>query len=423
MYVYGYDDIWNIDTELLNFSIYFLYSSVIGLANYWVVYELDQRLSWKESPKKRAVYGVIGSIVVSMIAVALLRIFSVLIIEQKSWSFFIKNENAVIYFFSLIITLIVVLALYVIYFYKEITKQTITEHQSIAKTEIAKYESLKSQIDPHFLFNSLNVLTSLIEENPEQAERFTSKLSKVYRYVLEQKEKTLVPLQEELDFAKLYMELLRMRFENAINFTIPDQASNSDYKIVPLSLQLLLENAIKHNAISEGKPLHISIKEKNGYLVIENNLNIKKTLKKGIGIGLQNIKERYALITEKQVVITKNDTLFKIVLPLLTQKSKIMKSINHKEENKYYEAKKQVEKIKSFYGNLVAYLIFNIFIVIVNYKTGWEHKWFIYPMIGWGIGVLFHYFDAFGYYPFLSKDWEEKKIAELMKEKQKEMWE
>jgi uncharacterized membrane protein len=422
MYVYGYKNIWNINTELYNFSIYLLYSAVIGLANFWIVQELDKRFSWKETPKKRAIYGVVGSITISMFAVALLRAFTVMVIEQKDWFYFIENENAVIYFFSLIITLVVVLVLYVVYFYKEITKQKISIHKTIAETEIAKYESLKSQIDPHFLFNSLNVLTALIEENPKQAERFTSKLSKVYRYVLEQKEKTLVPLQEELDFAKVYIDLLKMRFEESISFNMSVNELNSDYKIVPLSLQLLLENAVKHNSISEDNPLVISIKEEAGELLITNNLSVKKTLNKGAGVGLQNILDRYALITNKQIKIIKTDAIFKVALPLLTQKTKIMK-INNIEENKYYNAKKRVEKMKEFYGNLTAYIAVNTFLIIVNYNTGWNHKWFIYPMLGWGIGVLFHYFNAFGRYPFLGKNWENKKIAELMKEDKKEMWE
>ena len=145
------------------------------------------------------------------------------------------------------------------------TKET-TRQEIVAKTETAKFESLKSQIDPHFLFNSLNVLTSLIGENPYQAEKFTTKLSKVYRYVLEQRNKDLIPLKEELQFAKTYMELLAMRFEDAVHFDIPTEVSNTELKIVPLSLQLLLENAVKHNVVSSLKPLSIKIYEQDNYL-------------------------------------------------------------------------------------------------------------------------------------------------------------
>ncbi len=423
MYVYGVSNVWNTEVELKNFSMYLLYSLVLGYANFWVIVQLDKRMSWKESPKKRVVYGIVGSIIVTMISLVGLRLFTYLVLEQKTWTYFLEHEKLRIYFFSLLVTLVVVLVLYVIHFYKVITKQTIKEQKTIAKTEIAKYESLKSQLDPHFLFNSLNVLTALIEENPKQAERFTTKLSKVYRYVLEQKEKTLVPLQEELDFAKLYIELLKMRFEEAILLTIPDKAINLNYKIVPLALQLLLENAVKHNAISKDIPLEIRIRIIKGNLVVSNNYNKKKQLKKGTGVGLQNIVERYALLTQKQVIINKTKEAFNVSLPLLTRKTVNMKIRDNSEERKYHQAKKKVEKMKEFYANLTSYIGVNSLLIFLNYYTGWGHKWFIYPLIGWGIGLVFHYFEAFGRFPFLGKNWEERKIQELMDDDTKEMWE
>ena len=423
MYVYGVSNVWNTEVELKNFSMYLLYSLVLGYANFWVIVQLDKRMSWKESPKKRVVYGIVGSIIVTMISLVGLRLFTYLVLEQKTWTYFLEHEKLRIYFFSLLVTLVVVLVLYVIHFYKVITKQTIKEQKTIAKTEIAKYESLKSQLDPHFLFNSLNVLTALIEENPKQAERFTTKLSKVYRYVLEQEEKTLVPLQEELDFAKLYIELLKMRFEEAILLTIPDKAINLNYKIVPLALQLLLENAVKHNAISKDIPLEIRIRIIKGNLVVSNNYNKKKQLKKGTGVGLQNIVERYALLTQKQVIINKTKEAFNVSLPLLTRKTVNMKIRDNSEERKYHQAKKKVEKMKEFYANLTSYIGVNSLLIFLNYYTGWGHKWFIYPLIGWGIGLVFHYFEAFGRFPFLGKNWEERKIQELMDDDTKEMWE
>jgi len=413
----------NFQDEVNKFSMYLLYSSVIGIGNFWVVAELGKRYSWDEEPKKRAFYGVVGAVVISVLSILLLRLFTVIVLRNHTIAYFIQNESVFIYLYTLFITLMVVLVFYVIHFYRAVAKTSITEHKTIAKTEIAKYESLKSQLDPHFLFNSLNVLTSLIEENPARAERFTSKLSKVYRYVLEQKEKALVPLQEEIDFAKVYMELLKMRFEESVRFEIPKEISNTNYKIVPLSLQLLLENAVKHNAITEDKPLTIRIVEKDGELIVSNNFNKKNVLSKGTGVGIHNIIDRYALLTEKQVRIDKTTAHFSVSLPLLTQKTKIMNKTDFKEEYRYIRAKERVEKMKEFYMNLIAYVGVNTFLVILNYYTSWDHKWFIYPLIGWGIGLLFHYFEAFGYFPFLSKNWEEKKIKELMDEKDKEMWE
>src|SRR5690606_26229923 len=148
----------------------------------------------------------------------------------------------------------------------------------------------------------LNVLTSLIEENPEAATRFTTSLSKVYRYVLEQKTKELVTLEEELKFAELYMSLLSVRFEDSIVFSSPSHLQNPQAKVVPLSLQLLLENAVKHNQVTASKKLHITISEENGTLVVTNNVQPKQTLKESTGVGLQNIRDRYALLTVQPII-------------------------------------------------------------------------------------------------------------------------
>ena len=140
---------------------------------------------------------------------------------------FIQNETWNNYAFGLWITLTIVSVFHIIFFYNRYQKNKIKEQKVIAGTASAKFDALKNQLDPHFLFNSLNVLTSLIEENPENAQKFTTSLSKVYRYVLEQKNKDLVTVDEELDFARTYMSLLKMRFEDSIIFEIPDKASKS----------------------------------------------------------------------------------------------------------------------------------------------------------------------------------------------------
>jgi hypothetical protein len=254
----------------------------------------------------------------------------------------------------------------------------------------------------------------LIGENPNQAERFTTKLSKVYRYVLEQKDKDLIPLEEELMFARSYMELLKMRFEDGIKFTIPETVSDQELKIVPLSLQLLLENAVKHNVITSENPLEIRIYEENGSLVIENNISLKASLEKSTKVGLRNINQRYSLITDETVEITNNDKVFKVRLPLLTQKIKIMRTNNIIENrDKYRRAQKHIDEIKGFYGNLVAYCVIIPFLIFLNYRTSWEHQWFWYPMFGWGMGIIIHGFTVFGF----GSGWEERKIKEIMEKK------
>jgi hypothetical protein len=302
----------------------------------------------------------------------------------------------------------------------------VKEQKIIAGTASAKFETLKNQIDPHFLFNSLNVLSSLIEENPENAQRFTTALSKVYRYVLEQKDKDLVSIEEELAFAKTYMNLLQMRFENSLSYELPpnyeeiaSSLAMTGMKVVPLSLQLLLENAVKHNIISEQKPLHIKIYIENDALVIQNNFQKKAVLQDGQGVGIQNIISRYHIITDRKVAIEQNENTFTVKLPILTKQITIMENSNYDEENAYYKAKRQVEELKGFYGNFTTYCIVIPSLALINYYTYWDHKWFFYPMLGWGLGVLFHGISVFGY----GKSWEERKIQEIINKEKINHWE
>lgn len=263
------------------------------------------------------------------------------------------------------------------------------------------------------------MLTSLIEENPTQAQKFTTSLSKVYRYVLEQKNKELVSVEEELSFARTYIDLLKMRFENSIQCEIPENLSNPEAKIVPLSLQLLLENAVKHNQVSQENPLVISIYESEGNLIIKNNLQPKNIIKKSSGIGLLNIKQRYALLTSRKVVIqlSHEENWFMVSLPMLTKQILVMNQKAENMENISYEkmkrAHKKVEEVKSFYGNLTSYCIIIPFLIVVNLLTT-DFLWFFFPMLGWGLGVLFHYMNTFNKNPFFGKNWEQRKIREFM---------
>ena len=408
--LYGGFHFENIIEFLKNFGFFQLYTFVIGFANMSYFSYLERR-DWKENEKiKRIVIGVVGSTIISLFALFILRMLTSMFYWGNSYDDFISTENYKNYTFGIWITLTIVAVFHFIYFYNKYQQKRVKESQIVAKTESAKFESLKNQLDPHFLFNSLNVLTSLIEENPKQAERFTTKLSKVYRYVLEQKDKDLIPLEEELRFAKSYMELLKMRFEDGISFSIPETVSNPELKIVPLSLQLLLENAVKHNSISSKKPLSIKIFEENGYLVVQNNISPKASLEQSTKVGLKNINLRYGLVSNAKVEITNTNKLFKVKLPLLTQKIKIMRTDYISDSNKYIRAKKQVDDLKGFYGGAVAYCIVIPFLIFINFRTSPEFHWFWFPLFGWGLGILIHAFQIFGY----GANWEERKIRELM---------
>ncbi|MBG7628829.1 MAG: 2TM domain-containing protein [Bacteroidetes bacterium] len=405
-------------------SIHFMYAVVLTGINAYFFYFLETKYSWKENAKNRLLIGALGSITLTMIGLAFLRFVTLVVILGHPLERFLNDPSAASYYtFGLVITLIVSLVFHAIFFYKALSEKKVVEQQIVAKTETAKYESLKSQIDPHFLFNSLNVLTSLISENPAQAEKFTTKLSKVYRYVLEQKNKDLIDLDEELKFAKAYMELLKMRFEDAVTFEIPEKASNSELKIVPLSLQLLLENTIKHNVVSAENPLTVVITEENGYLIITNNYNPKTTIEQGTKVGLKNIIDRYNLITLKKVSVEKQAEKFTVKLPLLTQKTSIMETTDNLESTKYLRAVERVEEIKGFYSSLIAYCIVIPFLIFINLKFVPQFHWFWFPIMGWGIGLTFQAFKAFAYNPFLGRGWEERKIQEYMNEDKKQYWE
>jgi hypothetical protein len=305
--------------------------------------------------------------------------------------------------------------------WKQASKNEVTQQRIIAGTANAKFETLKNQIDPHFLFNSLNVLSSLIEENPDNAQRFTTSLSKIYRYVLEQKDKELVSVAEELSFAKTYMNLLKMRFENSLFYELPTENINPDAKVVPLSLQLLLENTVKHNVVSEQKPLHIQIFVEGDYLAIQNDFQKKEVLQSRQGVGLQNIVDRYSIITNRNVLIEQTEKTFTVRIPILTKQISVMEtSSEHSDENKaYFRAKKRVEELKGFYGNIISYCCVIPFLVFINLWMTPDFHWFWFSVFGWGFGVVMHAFKVFGY----STDWEERKIrAILEKENTNKTW-
>ncbi|OWP74680.1 sensor histidine kinase, partial [Flavobacterium oreochromis] len=309
-----------------SFFYAFLYGLTLFYANGIVFVFFDRLFTENRFAPKRLILGSIASFIVSLFVIFILRIFESLVIDDDTFLEFIKNEKASNYVVSMVITLIVTLGLYLFHFYKNYQEHKLTEQKVIAGTASAKFETLKNQIDPHFLFNSLNVLSSLIEENPEQAQRFTTSLSKIYRYVLEQKDKELVSVEEELSFAKTYMNLLKMRFENSLSFQLPVDFNNAEAKVVPLSLQLLLENTIKHNIVSEKKPLEIKIFIENNYLVVENNLQKKEVLQERKGVGLQNIINRYGLISSRKVLIQQNSIFFRVYIPILTKQVAIMET-------------------------------------------------------------------------------------------------
>jgi len=357
---------WNA-TFAKDIGYYLLYAVVLTLINGSFFDYINKKVQWGKNTKYRIILGIAGSVLFTLIGIFFIRMFINVVLEDKSYTSFIAEERSSYYVVSVLITLVIVLLFHGIYFYRELQKNKLKEQKIIAGAASAQFESLKNQIDPHFLFNSLNVLTSLIEENPENAQRFTTSLSKIYRYVLEQKDKELVSVEEELAFAKTYMNLLKMRFENSVFYEVPERLANPDAKVVPLSLQLLLENTVKHNIVSETKPLYIRIYEEDNYLVVENDYQKKEVMHSRRGVGLQNIVNRYGIITKRNVLIEQNEKVFKVKIPILTKQINVMENTNQfNENNAYYKAQRRVKEIKEFYSNLISYCVVIPFLIFIH---------------------------------------------------------
>lgn len=185
-----------------------------------------------------------------------------------------------------------------------------------AENDTARYTALQNQLNPHFLFNSLNTLIAEIEYNPKNAVHFTKHLSSVYRYVLQSQDKTLVTLGEELEFIRSYLFLHEVRLGNCLTCQNNVPAEYAEKMLPPLTLQLLVENVIKHNSITPGKPMVITIRIEDEYLSVSNPIHPKKSVASS-GIGLENLAKRCELMSGKKIIIKNETEKFTVKVPLL----------------------------------------------------------------------------------------------------------
>jgi two-component system LytT family sensor kinase len=183
----------------------------------------------------------------------------------------------------------------------------------------AKFTALRNQVSPHFLFNNFSILTSLIETDPALSIQFISRLSKAYRYILEQSDHERIILKKELDFLKTYIFLLNTRFDDKLRVSIDlSEHDAGHYSVAPLTLQLLIENAVKHNQMSAEAPLKVFIYIESNYLIVSNPIQLRPKLETSTGLGLQNIINRYKLLTAYPVLVEDEETVFVVKIPLLT---------------------------------------------------------------------------------------------------------
>lgn len=291
----------------------FVYTAAFWTALRWSYYRLKMRYPAFRDITKRLLGMLLAFIVVFLLINFILdNLFEWLTPDHKG------DPNPVVKFIAaLMVSALVVASYETLSFYLQL-QNAVAEKAELERQNVeSQLEGLRNQVNPHFLFNSLNTLTYLIPEDPDKAVRFVQKLSKVYRYVLESREAKMIPLKDELEFLHAYIFLLKERFGENLQIKLHDLNGATDGAIVPLTLQMLFENAIKHNVISAGKPLSVEMFAENGHLVVRNNLQRKNQVMDSTGIGLDNIRTRYRMLTDREVQVIASRDYFTVLLPLV----------------------------------------------------------------------------------------------------------
>jgi len=288
-------------------------SFMFGLS--YMVIILDKKLPWLHSPLKRLIVQFLITVIFSLILILAAILLTGFLWKQQITSDYFLETGLFLGKIAFSFVFLGSLVSNAILFFKN-WKEAAVQQEKLKREQLAlQYETLKSQVNPHFLFNNLNALTSLINSNPNKAIDFVKKLSEVYRYVLDQKDHELVALSTELKFLESFIFLQKIRFDT--NLEVKIDVNPKNYKVIPLSVQMLVENAIKHNEVSDRNPLSVCIYSiDDQYLYVENTLQ-KKAGSEGNGTGIENIKERYEFFTDKKVIISEEGGKFSVGLPLL----------------------------------------------------------------------------------------------------------
>lgn len=301
-----------------DFVFSFFMSSSLAFGGFVVEAYFNNKISWVNFPVKRLLltlliyltYSFVVSYVISVVGYLLM--FPEITIENMNW---VGMMDRTIFPIGVALVLI---SLFTARSWLYEWKNAAIEAEQLRTEKLAgQYQSLKNQLNPHFLFNSLNVLTNLVYENADKSASFIQQLSKIYRYVLDVQQEELVCLADEIGFAQNYLSLQKLRFEENLNYEIKVNHIN-DYYLPPLSLQLLLENAIKHNVVSMEHPLKIDIFQNEDVLIVSNIFQPKESGEvESSGIGLDNIRRRYNLMSDKTPDINNTGEKFEVKLPLL----------------------------------------------------------------------------------------------------------
>ena len=275
---------------------------------------LSGKIPWIQFPMKRFMVGILVTVTFTVIAVlSLIALFEYFSIAT------LGGAATYTLYGSILITILISVFLHArqfLFFWRKASfEKEMFEKESIA----ARYESLKNQVSPHFLFNSLNTLTNLVYEDQDKAVKFIKQLAEVYRYVLDTREKEVVPIEDELRFLESYVFLQQIRFGNRLKVDL--SVNDKNIKVAPLALQMLIENAIKHNIVSEAEPLTIRVYAENGFVVVENDLQRKASVhaETSSGVGLLNISRRYEVLSNEKVQVVETNKKFAVKLPVLKE--------------------------------------------------------------------------------------------------------
>jgi sensor histidine kinase YesM len=321
-----------LNTELCNvyhyFEIeiewYYAFLTILFITSFaWEGNRLLEPLVQKQIPPQKnkwrylGIFFIAGNVVASLATVLVVYIIGN-ILHGYSWQQNLNPLKLNIIYVSLV-NLFFHLVNAIFFFFREYRRQWIEAEELRRSSTLAELEMVRSQINPHFLFNNLNVLSGMvIKDNPE-ANKFIEEFSKVYRYILSNQQKEVVELRSELEFIQPYIFLLKKRFNNGLKIDINVAEKFKDHYVVLAALQMLIENAIKHNVVSQNKPLHIDIHSNgNETLVVKNNLQPRTVNEPSSRIGLQNIRRRYEIVSGREVEIKKSGEAFEVLLPLLS---------------------------------------------------------------------------------------------------------
>jgi sensor histidine kinase YesM len=284
----------------------------------YIEWKLEQHIPWLIKPYLRFSFSVFLELVLGILILTIVNWFIFILIQKQEISIlFSKTSEGSKYL--IILTIAGILIINSSHFFRS-WKQAAVNEEKLKREKLAiEYEALKNQVNPHFLFNSLTALSSLVYKDHERAIAFISEFSNVFRYVLESREKEVVDFTTEKKLLESVSYMNQIRYENSLQIKI-NLSDATDKYIIPMALQMLLENAIKHNSMSVNKPLIVEIMEENGYVVVKNNLQAKKSEIVSNKIGLENIKSRYKYLSDKDVLVEKSNEEFVVKIPVLNIK-------------------------------------------------------------------------------------------------------